>query len=124
MRPIRDARGRGVEASDRGQASVELVAALPLMLLLALILFQLGAIGYAYMLTDGAAEAGALALAAGRPPGPAVRAGMPRWARERIQVRASATRVEVTARPPSPLGFLSDRLQVRSTASVVRGGQP
>ena len=52
-------------ADARGQASVELVAALPALLLAALVALQLLAAGYALTLADGAAEAGALALASG-----------------------------------------------------------
>ena len=52
-------------ADARGQASVELVAALPALLLAALVALQLLAAGYAMTLADGAAEAGALALASG-----------------------------------------------------------
>ena len=50
--------------ADRGQASVELLAGLPALLLAGLIGFQLLAAGYALTLADGAAEAGALARVA------------------------------------------------------------
>ena len=46
---------------DDGQATVELVAALPALLLAGLLALQLLATGYALTLADGAAEAGALA---------------------------------------------------------------
>ena len=52
--------------SEEGQSTVELVAALPALLLAGLLALQLLAV-YALTLADGAAEAGALALAAGRP---------------------------------------------------------
>ena len=52
-------------ASAAGQATVELVAALPALLLAGYVAFQLLAAGYALTLADGAAEAGALALASG-----------------------------------------------------------
>ena len=61
---------------QRGQATVELVAALPALLLAGYVAFQLLAAGYALTLADGAAEAGALALASGRP----AAAGDPRCA--------------------------------------------
>ena len=51
--------------AERGQATVELVAALPALLLAGLVALQLLAAGYAMTLADGAAEAGALALASG-----------------------------------------------------------
>src|SRR3978361_1614615 len=50
---------------DAGQATVELVAAVPALLLAALISLQLLAAGYALTLGDGAAEAGGR----GPPPG-------------------------------------------------------
>ena len=62
-------------ADERGQATVELVAALPALLLAALVALQLLAAGYALTLADGAAEAGALALASGRLGGEAARDG-------------------------------------------------
>ena len=46
---------------------MELIAALPALLLAGFIALQLLAAGYALTLADGAAEAGALALASGRP---------------------------------------------------------
>lgn len=105
-----------------GQAAVELIATLPALLLVALLLFQLGATGYTYTLTDGAAEAGALALAADRSPGAAVRAALPGWARQRVEIKTAPTRVEVTVRPPSPLGFIAEHLRVRSSAAIAAGG--
>lgn len=117
---VGSARERAVQS--QGQASIELVAGLPALLLIGLLLFQLGATGYTYTLVDAAAEAGALALAAGRSPRQAVHAALPGWARSRVAVVAGGSRVEVTARPPSPLGFLADRLEIRSVASVAGSG--
>ncbi len=82
-------------AGQRGQATVELVAGLPALLLAALVALQLLATGYALTLADGAAEAGALALAAGRPAAPAARAALPGWARERVSVSVERGRVTV-----------------------------
>ncbi len=70
-------------ASERGQATVELVAALPALLLAGCVAFQLLAAGYALTLADGAAEAGALALAAGRPARRAAAEALPGWAAAR-----------------------------------------
>ena len=61
--------------AERGQATVELVAALPALLLSALVALQLLAAGYALTLADGAAEAGALALASGGSAAEAARGG-------------------------------------------------
>jgi len=70
--------------SERGQASVELVAAVPALLLLALALFQLLAVGYAAVLAGDAAEAGALAVARGSDVRAAARNAVPGWSRARM----------------------------------------
>ena len=49
-----------------GQASVELVAALPALALATALALQLLLVGYSMTIADGAAEAGALAGTAGR----------------------------------------------------------
>ena len=103
---------------SRGQASVELLAGLPALLAAALIGFQLLATGYAMTLADGAAEAGALARVAGEEPEPAVRAALPGWARERVDVRERDGSVIVELLPPAPLSELADDLAVSSSAWV------
>jgi len=104
--------------NERGQASVELVAALPALLLAALVALQLLAAGYALTLADGAAEAGALALASGGSAADAARAALPGWAEDDVVVAVRGGRVTVRLRPPSPLRFLADRLAVTSSASA------
>ena len=101
-----------------GQASVELLAGLPALLLAGLIGFQLLAAGWALTLADHAAEAGALARVAGADPAAAAREALPGWARDRVRVETSGGRVEVELRPPSPVPGLSERLQVTSRAWV------
>jgi|GEM_PF-316424 len=101
---------------QRGQATVETVAAIPLLLLAGTIALQLLAAGYALTLADGAAEAGALALAAGRPARAAATAGLPQWAEDRAQVSVRGGEVSVRLRPPSPVPGLADALAVTSTA--------
>lgn len=103
-------------ASERGQSTVELVAALPALLFAALIALQLLVAGHALTLADGAAEAGALALADGRPAKEAARAALPGWAEERVQVAIEGGEVTVQLRPPSPLWMLAERLAVSSSA--------
>jgi hypothetical protein len=105
--------GMGREA---GQATVELVAALPALLLAGLLALQLLATGYALTLADGAAEAGALALATGKPAATAVREALPGWAEDDLEVAVRGGRVTVRLRPPSPLGAVADRLTVTSSA--------
>lgn len=101
-----------------GQASVELVAGLPALLLAALIALQLLVTGYSLTLADGAAEAGALALASGRPAVPAVRDALPGWAEGDVGIAVNGGEVTVRLRPPSPLPTLADRLAVTSSASA------
>jgi len=103
---------------EAGQAPIELLAGLPALLLAGLVALQLLAAGYALTLADGAAEAGALALAAGRPPAPAVRAALPEWARDRIEVEVDGGSVRVTLSPPGPIASVSERLAVSSGAWV------
>ncbi len=103
---------------SRGQASVELVAALPALLLAALVSLQLLAAGYAMTLADGAAEAGALALASGRSAPQAARDALPGWARDDVEVVVKGGTVSVRLRPPSPFAALAARLAVTSTASA------
>ena len=69
-------------ARQEGQSTVELVAALPALLLAGLLALQLLVAGYSLTLADGAAEAGALALASGRPAVAAARDAVPDWVGE------------------------------------------
>lgn len=103
---------------EEGQSTVELVAALPALLLAALLALQLLATGYALTLADGAAEAGALALAAGQPATVAARDALPGWAEDEVAVSVRGGRVTVRLRPPSPLPAIADRLTVSSSAAV------
>jgi hypothetical protein len=101
---------------QRGQASIELVAGLPALLLAGLIALQLLAAGYALTLADGAAEAGALALASGQPAVGAARDALPGWAEDDVAVSVEGGKITVRVRPPSPLPGIGDRLVVSSSA--------
>jgi Flp pilus assembly protein TadG len=103
---------------ERGQATIELVAAVPALLLAALVSLQLLAAGYAITLADGAAEAGALALAEGGSAVGAARGALPGWAKDDVAVSVRGEEVSVRLRPPSPFGAVADRLAVTSTASA------
>jgi hypothetical protein len=101
-----------------GQASVELVAAMPALLLAALLALQLLAAGYAITLADGAAEAGALALASGDSAADAARRALPGWAKDDVAVSVEGGTVSVRLLPPSPIRSIADRLAVTSSASA------
>lgn len=108
--------------SERGQASVELVAALPALLVLALVVFQLLAVGYSAVLAGNAAEAGALALAAGADARQAARAAVPGWSRAGMTVSTAGDRVEVALRPPSPLAVVGRKLTMHARAAIGGAG--
>jgi hypothetical protein len=103
-------------SSADGQATVEAVAAVVLLLAAGAVCLQLLAAGYALTLADGGAEAGALALAAGRPAKGAVRAALPGWAEGRVEVSVRGGEVTVRLRPPSPIPGLADLLTLTSVA--------
>jgi len=95
--------GRG----QSGQASVELIAVLPLALIVALAVAQLLAVGSARELAGGAATAGAAALLQDRDPQDEARAALPGWSRDRMTVTVRARRVTVRVRPRAVAGPLA-----------------
>jgi hypothetical protein len=103
---------------EGGQASVELLAALPAVLFVALVFAQVLAIGYASVLAGNAAEAGALAVAGGGDPSSAARAALPAWSRTRATISVKGGAVTVRMRPPTLLRALRGSLNVRATAGV------
>ncbi len=105
-------------AEESGQASVEMAAALPALLLAAMVALQLLVTGYALTLADGAAEAGALALASGGPAAEAARDALPGWARDDVAIAVEGGRVTVRLRPPSPLSAVAEQLVVSSSAAA------
>jgi Flp pilus assembly protein TadG len=109
---------RRMKRGERGQASVELLATLPVLLLVALVVAQVLAIGYASVLAGNAAEAGALALAGGGDPRSAARAALPGWSQVRARVSVTGGEVTVEMHPPTLLRALGRSLEVHATAAV------
>lgn len=103
---------------EEGQASVELLGALPALLVLAMFLFQALAVGYSAVLAGNAAEAGALSLAGGGDAEDAAREALPGWSRAGMSVAVDGGSVEVALEPPSPLRVLRDTLEVSADAAV------
>jgi hypothetical protein len=99
-----------------GQASIELLAALPALALAAALALQLLLVGYSMTIADGAAEAGAIAGTAGRDAKRAAVHALPGWARGRAHVSAEGGRVRVELRPPAPLAAVAKALTVSSDA--------
>ena len=102
--------------AESAQASVELLATVPAMVLGAVIALQLAITGYSLHLADGAAEAAALAVAAGTDPRAAAAAAMPGWAADGLAVSLDGGQVEVSVRPPAPHGSISEALEVSARA--------
>jgi hypothetical protein len=104
--------------AERGQASVELLGALPAVLLVGAVVLQLLAIGYSATLAGAAAEAGALAVAGGEDAERAARAAIPGWSRAGMRVEARGGLVSVRLRPPSPLSAVREAIALRADARV------
>ena len=85
--------------SSSGQASVELVAVLPLVLALAFVIAQVLAAGSAQELAGAAATAGAAALLQDGDPVTEARAAVPGRAKKDVVVRVRGDRVTVRVRP-------------------------
>ena len=101
-----------------GQATVELVALLPIAALVALAIGQLLAAGSAGELAGNAAEAGAAAILQGADPTAAARDALPGWSHERATVRVDGRRVEVRLRPRVVVPGLAGRLEATATADA------
>jgi hypothetical protein len=104
--------------SERGQASVELVGALPLVLLAAAVAWQLVLAGQALWLCAQAARVAARAEAVGRDPSAAARSALPKRLERGLVVRhRRGGGVEVRLRVPLVLGHA-----VGVSASASLGG--
>ena len=88
---------------ELGQASVELVAVLPALLLCAAIAIQLAISGYGAWAGAAAASAGARASHVGGDPGGAARSALPLVLRRDARVDGDGEAVEVSVRVPSLL---------------------
>jgi hypothetical protein len=103
-------------ATTAGQASLELIAGIPVLVLAAMVALQLLAAGYTATLVDGAAEAGALAVASGGEPEAAVEDALPGWAASRVESEVDRGNVRVTVQPPAIVPGLGRHFAVTSSA--------
>jgi hypothetical protein len=87
-----------------GQASVELVAALPLLVLVAAGLWQAVVVGQAVWSSAGAARAAARAAAIGGDPAAQARAALPHSLRRGLAVSTAGAGVRVAVSVPLVLG--------------------
>jgi len=107
-----------VRREERGQAAVELLGILPLILAVAIAAAQLLAVGYSSVLAGNAAEAGAIALAGGGDARTAAREALPGWSRARAGFSADGGEVRVRLRPPTLLRALAGEFEVTGRAAV------
>ncbi len=105
-------------AAPGGQGSVELLAVLPLAAMVALTAAQVLAAGLSAELAAHAAEAGAIAIAAGQDPRAAVRESLPGWSRDRVTIRVSGRAVRVRLPPPTFVPRLAGALTASADADA------
>lgn len=111
------------QAAERGQASVELVAALPLVLLAAAVAWQLALAGHALWLVAHAARAAARADAVGRSPRAAARSAVPRSLERGLEVgRMREGGVRVSLQVPLLLPAWRAPVSVSASSSLGRAG--
>src|SRR3954449_11429790 len=103
---------------ERGQATVELVALLPLMLAMALAGATVLAGHAAGEQAGQAAEAGAIVLLQGGDPQSAARRALPESARNRATIEITRGRVDVHLRPRVPIAALARPLTAHATAAA------
>jgi hypothetical protein len=104
--------------SERGQASVELVAVVPLVLLVGAVLWQLALAGHAAWLGANAARVAARARAVGEDEERAARSALPGYLQRGLEVgRHGSGAVRVSVRVPLLFG-LRDPVEIASTASL------
>lgn len=97
---------------EAGQATVELVALLPLLATIALTVVALAAGHGAREAADQAAVAGAVAQLQGGDPKAAAREASPGWSHPRIQVARGQVTVKIAPRLP---GFIARAIDARRT---------
>jgi hypothetical protein len=107
---------------DAGQASVELVALLPIVLIVGVAILTLLAARAASGQASAAAQAGAMALIQDADAREAARDALPPDVRRRATIRLDGRSVTVTVRPQTSVGFLGDALS--ATASATAGPEP
>jgi hypothetical protein len=113
----------GLLASPRGQASVELLAAIPLVLAVGLAVWQLAVAGHAAWLCANAARVAARADAVGRSARVAARSALPDSMERSLDVeRLREGGVRVSLRVPLLLRGWRSPITVAATSSLGRAG--
>lgn len=110
-------RGRWWRAAH-GQAAVELVALLPLVVAVVFGILQALAAGLASELAGHAAQSAAVAIAEGGDGAAAARAAVPGWSLAGVHVDVRGSQVRVRLIPPSLLPGLGERLAATAIADA------
>ncbi|MGH2764097.1 MAG: TadE/TadG family type IV pilus assembly protein [Thermoleophilaceae bacterium] len=109
-------------ASESGQASLELVAILPVVLLVGAVVWQLALAGHTAWLTANAARAAARAETVGRSAAVAARSALPRALERDLEVdRLENGRVRVSVRVPLLMRRWGTPVRVAAAASLGDG---
>ena len=119
-------RSRAVRAAaaQRGQASVELVAVLPLVLLVVLVTWQVALAGQTLWLCAHAARAAARAVAVGRDATSAARSALPSALEKGLRVtQAGGGTVRVEVQMPLLLRQWPSPVRVAASAGLPTGGR-
>src|SRR5881628_1519227 len=106
------------DGGERAQASVEVIAIVPMLALVLLCAWQAAIAGWALTAAESASRAGARAALVGRPPAGAAFAALPASMRAGATVSESGGRVVVTLRVPSFVPGFAPRIS--SSTLVVR----
>jgi pilus assembly protein CpaE len=101
---------------DGGQATVELVAMAPIVVLCGLLALQALVAGASFVNVQNAAHAGALAGALGDDPARAARQALPGWSSGRVTASTRGHRIDVRLRPRAIVPPLASLLEVRAHA--------
>ena len=107
--------------AERGQASVELVAMLPVAAVVMLTALQVLAAGATHELAGHAAGAGAVALLESRDTEDAARDAVPDWSRGAMRVTVKGSVVSVRLRPRTLVPGLAGKLESTSRADAGDG---
>jgi hypothetical protein len=114
-------RAHATPVGARGQASIELLGTLPLLLVVVLGGAQLLAAGLCREYAAQSARAGAVALIQGEDPREAAREAVPGWSSRSVDVAVEGRRVTVRVRPRAALPGLAGVLASESAADAGPG---
>lgn len=105
-------------AGERGQASVETVAILPIVIVVGLLMWQIGLIGYTFILAGQSAREGARALAVGDDEAERIREDVPGAWRDGLRCDIGDDRVKVSLAVPVLVPGVETNVRIASSAGT------